>query len=150
MTRAPPRLDDRCMDATRTDTSRDAWLELLVPLLWVAWLLVPAWLVLGAAITMAPFLGEASGAGEQAAARRSLALAAVLVVALPALGLAVSRRLVRPVAAWSFGAALAVGLVGAAVGVGSSSLGDPQVPATPRSGTCQEHSGAGGIECPGG
>jgi hypothetical protein len=132
---------------TITDSIGSA-LALFLPLIAVAWLLVPPTLVYGSLITSAPFFGETPSAADQAEATALLRAAAATAVGLPLAGLLLSRSLRRRGAAWMFGIAMTVSML-AALLVFADDLESVQREPQPRVRTCQEHSG-GDATCPGG
>jgi hypothetical protein len=92
---------------------RNSPLDLLLPLLVLAWLVVPPWLFYGGMIMGAAFFGEQPSPDELAESAALFRWAGLAAAALPLAGLVLSRWLRRRSAARLFAVLLVIGSAGA-------------------------------------
>jgi hypothetical protein len=123
----------------------------LLPLLGAAWVVAVPALVLDAFGHSLAFFGESPTAAEVAATERLLEIAAAVAVGLPLLGLVVALALRSRGGSWTFVVLLVLGLAFTLLVGWNGHLRhrDDPPPPSPRTTTCQEHSG-GDTRCPGG
>jgi hypothetical protein len=123
-----------------------------LPLLGVAWVLVPPYLGFGAVIMSASFFGDEPDAAQRTQATLLLWGAVTTAVVLPLAGLLLARRLRRRGAVGFFATALTIGTLIALLTGGARLWTWAEQQPAPTSGVtggCQEHSG-GDNRCPGG